>query len=138
MITSYINRKRYKKRCIQGEVNFPYNTSFICVDNGMILYNNKPICFNTSQDAYDYFVRNDDGNGLYRGKLIEEILKLTRNDAQKNKDKRQLIWDLLWSNRYIKDKFKRKDHDDVWLWNHDFYNSSIEDLEMILNTIKNC
>ena len=138
MITNYINRKRYKKKCIQGEVNFPYNTSFICVDNGMILYNNKPVCFNTSQDAYDYFVRNDDGNGLYRGKLIEEILKLTRNDTQKNKDKSQLIWDFLWSNHYIKDKFKRKDHDDVWLWNHDFYNSSIEDLEMILNTIKNC
>lgn len=33
-------------------------------------------------------------------------------------------------------KYKRKDHEDFWLWNHDFYNASIEDLEYIKSLIK--
>ena len=56
----YITRKRFKKKCIQGFVNFPYNTEFECLDNGMITYKNLPVCYNTSQDGLDYFCRDDD------------------------------------------------------------------------------
>ena len=134
----YINRKRFKKKCIQGEVNIPYNTSFICTDNGMILYNNKPVCYNTSQDAYDCFSRNDDGNGILRGELIEKIVDLTRNDRAKDKEKRERAWEILWADDGIRNKFKRKDHDDVWLWNFDFYNAHILELQNILSKIENC
>lgn len=137
-MSAYITRKRFKKRCIQGDVNFPYNTEFDCLENGMIIYNNKPVCFKTSQDAYDYFARNDDNKGKERGKLIEDILNLTRNDRAKDKEKRERAWKIIWNDSYIVDKFKRKDHDDVWLWNYDFFNAEISDLEMILNKIKNC
>ena len=130
----YINRKRYKKKCIQGEVNFPYGTHFDCNDSGMILYNNLPVCYNTSQDAFDYFVRNDDNNGTLRGELIEDILRITQ---PKDKNKKDKIWETIWNNDYIRNKFKNKDHDQVWLWNFDFYNAKIEDLKMILSKIKN-
>ena len=59
----YINRKRYKKKCIQGEVNIPYASEFECNSNGLITYDNKPVCYNTSQDAYDYFARDDGADG---------------------------------------------------------------------------
>ena len=130
----YINRKRYKKKCIQGEVNFPFNTKFICTDDGMILYDGKPVCYNTSQDAYDYFVRNDDGQGIKRGELIESIFDLTRNDKAKDKEKRERVWEVLYNDEGIRNKFKRKEHD-VWLWNFDFYNASILELESILSKI---
>ena len=133
----YINRKRYKKKCIQGEVNLPFNTKFLCDDTGMIFYNNRPVCYNTSQDAYDYFVRNNDGCGIKRGELIENILDLTRNDRAKDKEKRERAWEILWNDDYIRNKFKRVEHTDVWLWNFDFYNASILDLEQILNKIQN-
>ena len=133
---SYITRKRYKKKCIQGDVNLPYNTECFCNENGLILYNNKPVCYNTSQDAFDYFARNDDGNGLERAQIIENILSLTRNDLAKDKDKRDRIWEYLWNNEHIKNAYKREDHDDVWLWNFNFYNAPIFELRMILNTIK--
>ena len=134
---TYLTRKRYKKKCIQGEVNLPYNTELDCLPNGMLIYNNLPVCYNTSQDAYDYFVRNDDGCGKHRGELIEEILKLTKTTDKKDTSKLERIWDNILNDPIISAKFKRKGHD-VWLWNHDFYNADISDLELILNIIKNC
>ena len=131
----YINRKRYKKKCIQGEVNFPYGTIFECLENGMIMYNNKPVCYNTSQDAYDYFYNDDDGHGKERGKIIEYILNNTKKDKMKDENKRQQIWELLWSDSFIKNNFKRKEYDEVWIWNFDFYNASLDDLKYIQNTI---
>lgn len=130
----YINRKRFKKKCLQGIVNFPYNTKFDCLNNGMITYNNLPVCFNTSQDALDYFCRDDDGNGIVRGKLIEDILSITTNKKDKNVYNK--IWEYLWDNEEIRKKFKRSDHDDVWLWDFKFYNASIQELQNLLYKIK--
>jgi len=132
---SYINRKRYKKRCIQGELNIPYGTSFECLENGMIVHNNKPICYCTSQDAYDYFCHNDDGKGMERGKLIDKILTISRDKKSHKYDR---IWDMLWNDDYIRITYKRADHDDVWLWNFNFFNADIEELEKILQKIKKC
>ncbi len=134
---TYINRKRYKKKCLQGEVNFPFGTQFDCLENGMIIYNNKPVCYNTSQDAYDYFVRNDDSKGVERGELIEYILDSTKKDRQKDEDKRQKIWNIFWNDTFIINNFKRKDHIETWLWNFNFYNASIDDLLYIKHIIDN-
>ena len=130
----YITRKRFKKKCIQGFVNFPYNTVFDCLDNGMITYNNLPVCYNTSQDGLDYFCRDDDKQGIVRGKLIEDILKFTSN--KKDINKYNEIWKYLWNNDIIKNKFKRSDHDDVWLWDFKFYNASIQELQNVLYKLK--
>ena len=133
-MSKYINRKRYKKKCISGEVNFPYNTEFLCLDDGMITHNDKPICYNTSQDAYDYFVRNDDNCGMERGKIIEEIFTITKN---RKSSKYNDIWDMLWNDETIKSKFKNSNHEEVWLWSFDFYNAEINELRTLLYKIKN-
>ena len=88
-------------------------------------------CANSSQNCYEYFSRNDDGNGIKRGELTQKIIKkLAKRDS-----KYQERWDKIWSDMSLL-KFKRKEFDDYWLWNHEFYNAKIEDLKYIYNKIK--
>lgn len=134
---SYITRKRFKKICICGELNLPFNTECQTLGN-VIIYNNSPICFTTSQDAYDYFVNNEDNQGLKRAELVNKILKLTSSELRKYPKKEILYnnrWNKIWSTSFMQ-KYKRADHNDVWLWNYDFYNASIEELEKIYDLIK--
>lgn len=127
----YIVNKRFKKKCICGEVNIPYGTP--CELRGYIIYHNhRPLCYATSQDAYDYFSNNEDGQGLKRGELVHEIQRC----LAKHDDKHQDRWDVIWDDEAKLGKYRREDHPDFWLWNFDFYNAPIEDLEYILNKIK--
>jgi len=130
----YITRKRYKKKCIQGEVNIPFGTEIDSKGN-MLIYNEKPLCFDTSQDAFDYFVSNEDNQGLKRIELINWILDHTSFDKIKNKDRYEEIWEMIWSKKKYH-KFKREDNNDRWLWYKDFYLASIDDLEQLINDIK--
>lgn len=130
----YITRKRYKKKCIQGYVNIPFGTELESKEN-MIFYKDKPVCIDTSQDAFDYFVSNEDGNGLQRSNLINWILDNTSFDKIKDKNKYNDIWQMIWSNKYYH-KFKRPDNNDVWLWYKDFYLASIEDLKSLVDDIR--
>lgn len=126
----YITNRRFKKKCLCGKVNIPYGEHLFCKDN-LIFLQNSPICFATSQDAYDYFSRNDDGQGLERGKLVNKILSTLSN---KKDGKYQDRWDKLWEDEYCH-KFRRKEHGDHWLWSFDFYNAEIKDLQYILDKI---
>ena len=127
----YIVTKRFKEKAICGDVNLPYGTecnlidNYICCDKGII-------CLTTSQNAYDYFSRNDDGNGLKRGELVHNI----KNELSKIDDKHQVRWDRLWGNDAELTKFRRADSPEHWIWNHAFYNATIVDLERIYNLIK--
>ena len=120
-----ITYKRFKGTAICGEVNIAAKTEGIIKDN-VILIDEKPICYATSQNGHDYFCRNDDDCGLLRGQLITTI----QQTLIKNKDK----WDIIW-NDSICQKYKRKDHEDYWLWNHEFYNASIIELKYIATLI---
>lgn len=127
----YIVNKRFKKKCICGEVNIPYGTP--CELRGYIIYHNhRPLCYATSQDAYDYFSNNEDGQGLKRGELVHEI----KRRLAKRDDKHQARWDKLWENEDRIGKFRQKEHGNHWLWGFKFYNAPIVDLEFILNIIK--
>lgn len=121
----YITIKRTRIQSISGPVNLPYGTKAQCED-GMICYEGNPICLPTSQNAYEYFARNDDGMGLERGKLTRGIIKTL---AKRDKD-HQARWDRVWEDPLCQ-KYKRKEHADYWLWSHDFYNAGIEDLRHI-------
>lgn len=125
----YILHRRFKQKCICGEVNIPANT--ICEEqNGFIMYDNKVLCVFTSEDAHQYFAINDDGNGIKRGKLTQAIQKslVKQNNHQER-------WNKMWDSELCK-KYKRVEHEDYWLWNHDFFNASIDDLQQIYNLIK--
>ena len=125
----YIAIKRARFFGLSGNVNIPYGTKIDCED-GILSIEGKPLCGDHSQNAYDFFARDDDGNGLLRGKLTQEIQKTL---AKQDKD-HQSRWDKVWEDP-ICQKYKRSEHTDYWLWSHDFFNAEITDLRHIANLI---
>jgi hypothetical protein len=125
----YITIKRARFHSLSGNVNIPYGTKIDC-NNNLLSVDGKPLCGDHSQNAYDFFSRNDDGNGLIRGKLVQAIkAKLAKRDTYY-----QARWDKVWAD-LVCQKYKREDHTDYWLWSHDFYNANIHDLQHIANII---
>ena len=125
----YIIHKRFRSKAICGEVNLPYGTELEAKDN-LILFDGQPLCYTTSQNAYDYMARNDDGNGLERGKLTQSIIKT----LSKLDNAHQTRWDKVWGDPLCQ-KFKRPEHKDFWVWNYNFYNANIEDLRYIAKLV---
>ena len=122
---NYITTKRAKFNSLSGTVNLPYGTKVECAD-GFLSIEGTPLCGDHSQNAYDFFARNDDGNGLVRGKLVDGI----RKTLEKRDKNHQARWDKVWADP-ICQKYKRAEHADYWLWNHEFYNANIPDLRFI-------
>lgn len=87
----YVVHRRFKDKAICGEVNLPAMT--MCEEiNGYIFYGNKLLCVVTSENAHQFFARNDDGAGMLRGKLTQAIQKtLAKRDANY-----QNRWDKVW------------------------------------------
>lgn len=126
----YITHKRFKQLAICGNVNIPAVSE--CEEKDQIIYhNNRPLCAVTSENAHTFFAINEDGQGLIRGKLVRDIVSL----LQKKDEQHQERWDKVWDDELCQ-KYKRKEHSDHWLWNHDFYNASIGDLTYIWNLIR--
>lgn len=125
----YITHRRFKDIAICGDVNLPAMT--ICDEiNGIIIYDDKPLCSITSENAYRYFAKNEDGHGMIRGKLTQRIIKkLTSRDKDSD-----IRWGKIW-NDAVCARFKMREHKDHWLWNHEFYNAEIDKLEYIANLI---
>lgn len=121
----YIVTKRFKTKAACGAVNLPYGT--ICdTVSGYIINGENVLCAMTSQNAYDFFSRDDDGHGEERGKLVRDIKRqLERRDANY-----QARWDKLWADDGA-NKLRRPEHQDFWIWSFDFYNAPIEELQRI-------
>ena len=121
----YIVRRRARFLSICGPVNLPYGTE-VSSDGAFLTVNGEKLCSITSQNAYDFFSRNDDGHGLERGKLVHDIRStLERRDA-----KYQARWDRLWADEGA-NKLRRTDHEDYWLWSYAFYNAGVNELRRI-------
>lgn len=126
---THLARKRLKKLVICGHVNIPYGTA-VTNEGGVLMWNGKPVCATTSQDAFDFFSQNDDGRGRERGELVSAILiKLAKQDQQKER------WGRVWEDPLCR-KYKRPEHEDFWIWNYDFYNAPVEDLRYILKLVE--
>lgn len=126
----YIVHKRFKEKAICGNVNIPALTECEAI-NGMIYFNHKPICLITSENAHLYFARNDDRNGMQRGKLTSDIiskLKTRDNNYQER-------WNKIWDDAVCQ-AYKRHEYSDHWLWNHAFYNADINTLLYIAKLIE--
>ena len=121
----YLVTKRFKTKAICGEVNLAYGTE--CFSQGNVIYrqDKQPLCLITSENAHMYFTVNDDGLAKERRQLIEDIAKLLSDE--KRMEKR---WDVVWNDLTCR-KYKRKEFADFWLWNHDFYGASLDDLQYI-------
>ena len=98
----YIAHRRFKGSAICGQINIPALS--ICEKNvNTICFDGKPICFDTSENAHQFFSPNDDGHGAERGKLTQTIQdKLAERDGAF-----QDRWDKVWADPVCQ-KYKRK------------------------------
>lgn len=122
----YVARRRARfKGCEGQQVNIPYGTVLDAQD-GILRWEGKRLCVDTSNNAHDYFSQNDDGLGLERGALVGTIIsRLEKQDKDY-----QNRWDKIWT-APICQQYRRPEHDDFWLWNHKFFNAPVEDLRHI-------
>lgn len=135
----YICYKRFNENGIGGKVDIKVGKDLDC-ERSIIKYNGTDICVNTSENAHTYFMRNDDGKGIQRGDIINSILTMLKipegltpeeyEEAVKLRDKR---WEKV-INDPICQAYCRSGHD-IWIWNHAFYNTSIESLTYIQRLI---
>ena len=73
----YVVHRRFKDKAICGEVNLPAMT--MCEEaNGYIFHGDKLLCVVTSENAHQFFARDDDGAGMLRGKLTQAIQSAMR------------------------------------------------------------
>lgn len=125
----YICHRRFKGRALCGEVNIPACSELSTFKDALI-WNEKPICFIESENGHQYFARNDDGQGLLRGKLTQAIQKTLQNQDEHYQDR----WNKIWADERCS-KFKRIEHKDFWLWNNEFYRAQIDELKYIADLI---
>lgn len=125
----YIVHRRFKDTAICGNVNIPAMTEVDSID-GNIIFNGKVICFEGSENAHQFFARNDDGNGMLRGKLTQAI----QNRLSKKDGGYQARWDKVWEDSTCQ-IYKRPEYDDFWLWNHSFFHADIETLKYIAKLV---
>ena len=126
----YVAYKRARFNATCGPVNIPFG-SILRVEGDFLYWNDLPVCAVTSQNAYDFFARNDDGQGLERGALVNAIrLRLQKRDGEY-----QRRWNKVWGDS-VSRRYRRKDQEDYWLWSFDFYNAPVEDLRHIAALIR--
>lgn len=131
---TYIARKRARFKAGCGEyVNIPYGTA-LTVQGGFLVWKNKLMCADTSQIAYDYFSQNDDGRGKERGELVSAILLRLEKNPNKPDPAYQDRWNRIWNDPFCQ-RFKKPEHEDHWIWNYEFYNAQVEDLQYIFRLI---
>ena len=95
-----------------------------------MLWKGQPLCVDTSQNAHEFFSQDDDGQGQERGRLVAAILarlETPPNAGEKCRTELQARWDKVWADP-LSQKYKRPEHEDFWIWSHDFYDAPVEDL----------
>ena len=133
MYRQYVARRRARfKGCNGQQVNIPYG-SILEAQDGVLLWRGQPLCLDTSKNAHMFFSQNDDGWGKERGELVAAILARLEIPAGAGDALRKNIqsrWNKVWEDS-ICQRYKRREHEDFWLWNHDFYNAPVGDLRHI-------
>lgn len=135
----YLVIKRFRGQCLSGTVNLPYGT--VCERDGeMITKDGNALVVATSENAHQFFARDDDGQGLERGKLTQEIQTrlspppLGKRESKTEYEKRQAAWDRIWNDPELR-PYKMREHADHWLWNQAFFDADVETLKYILQVI---
>lgn len=126
----YIVKKRARFHAICGPVNIPYGTEIEAI-NGILFLGDKMLCAGSSQNGLDFFAQNDDGKGTERGKLT---ISITSQLGKRDRNY-QSRWNKVWRDKLCQ-RYRRKGHDDHWLWNKDFFNAPISDLQYIEKLIR--
>lgn len=128
--SNYIVKRRARFNAICGPVNIPYGTKIEAI-NGFLFFGDNMLCTTSCQNSLDFFSQNDDGMGEERGRLTISITsKLEKRDRNY-----QSRWNKVWRDKLC-EQYRRKDHEDYWLWSKAFFDAPISDLRYIENLIK--
>lgn len=126
----YVVRKRARFDSITGPVNIPYGTSIVENDGFLYTEDGRKLCAITSRNSHLYFSIDDDGNGKLRGALVSSICKVLGIEGNEPWVMKTELWDRLFSDPVCA-KYRKKTVEDRWIWSHDFYVATIEDLRYI-------
>lgn len=125
----YITAKRFKRDGIGGHFNLPYGTKLEKRDE-ILWHGDRAVCKAKSAAAHEYFARNDDGDGLERYKLSHKIINALGGFNAKYDER----WEKVFEND-LAQKYRRPEHVDYWLWNDDFFNAPLYDLNYIATLV---
>lgn len=125
----YIARKRARIKGFNGPVNIPWG-AVLEERDGLLFWNDDAVCGVKSQNAFDYFSQDNDGQGQLRGKLVGAIM----STLEKRDTGYQTRWNKVWEDPRCQ-RYKRPEHEDWWVWNFDFYNAPISDLQHIAELV---
>lgn len=138
-MTEYITHRRFKNLALCGEkINLPYGTKLFAAGNFIFTKDKKVICSVTSLNAHKHFAINDDDRGLERGKLTYAIAYSNRKKICYTYDKQQIFCRFSEDEQeMLKKEYKYflKDHDNI-VFNHDFYNADLEELQKLADALK--
>ena len=135
----YLVCKQFNKKGINGD--FKLKKGSTCNEFGNIIFhNNLPVCFKTSQDAFEYFARDDDNNGQERFDLSHEILDVIAayvmdyNDARLNgeeaEDKASKSYEK------IRKKYPNFLKGDLDVFSYEFYGAELKDLRAVRKLVR--
>lgn len=132
----YIVHHRFKEiAACNKKLNIPYGTKLKLIHGFISTINGELICYPTSENGHKYFSRNDDGNGLERGKITYAIA-YSKHKSANIKDK-QIYQFSDEEINILKHNWKHflRDDVDVILFNHDFFNANIEELREMAKSL---
>ena len=123
----YICYKRYKGKTLsQSYVNIPYGTEFDAIGN-FLCDDGKALMATTSFNCHQHFARNDDNQGLRRGKLMYAIAYAPRNMKHANGQNFRFSEDEI--SMLVKDYQRFLKNTETILFNNDFFNADVPELE---------
>lgn len=133
---NYVVIKRFKGKTVSGMLNLPYGTVCHVVDCGngqkAIVCDKGIVCNVVSDAAFRYFAQNDDDNGFERGRLTQSIIK--HLEPKEYDPTYQDRWNKVWDD-HVCQKYKDTSFTDHWLWNYEFYNAPLLDLQYIAKLV---
>ncbi len=123
----YTTIKRFRRNGMNGvHFNIPWGTALEKKENGILYFDGKPVAVARSFAAHQHFARDDDGNGQERGKLSRGIIKALGG----NQRELSPAWEAVMEDKTAQ-KYRRKEHEDFWLWDDSFFCAPIADLKHI-------
>lgn len=130
---TYINLMELDRETIDGHIKIKAGTTFWVDENNYLFtyigIKKIRVCWVTSQNAFDYFVCNTDGNGYERAKLLNKLYQtLKKVDDKFEKFQRYFNDDI--SVKYCNDLSEKP------LWSWDVYKLNIAPLDDLLHLIK--
>lgn len=134
---TYINIIELDRETIDGHIKIKTGTTFWVDENKYIFtyigIKKYRVCWITSQNAFEYFAYNTDGNGYLRKDLLNSIYELL-----KNVDKETILQPLYNNNVAIK-YCKYSQNQEEWIWDMYLLNTApISDLESIMSILNTC